>query len=154
MRVVNWLNFENLRDAYIMDGVPKWKANILAKRDCRNNPYEKRMKKILNEELKDAARMEGQAYVNLEQTFSDVMENVRKGFRNFANGPIGYILTVLAVVIFVYGGVTLIYGAGAYFIWNVLVAAVFSVNLLTFPQAMVVGFIFIILSSMFKKSKS
>lgn len=154
MRVVNWLDFENLRDAYIMDGVPKWKANILAKRDCRNNPYEKRMKKILDDELKDAARMEGQTYFNFGQILSDGMDGVKKALRNFVNGPIGYILAVLAVIIFVYGGATLIDGALVYFIWNVLVASAFSVDLLTFPQAMVVGFIFIILSSMFKKSKS
>ena len=151
MKIVNWITYENQRDAYIIDGLPKWKAKIFAKRDCRKNPYEGKIKQILNKELEDAAKLEGNTYHVAEQSFFKFKESFKKNIRYFINGPVGYLLFAL----FLFGVAlqisTLFNGTIVYFIWNKLITIVFNVNTLTFTQSLVIGFVLSLLFSFSKK---
>lgn len=151
MKIVNWLTYENQRDAYIMDGLPEWKAKIFAKRDCKKNPYESKVKQILNKELEEAAKLEGSTYRTAEQGLFKIKESFKRDMLNFINGPVGYLLFVLFIFTIALQISTLFNGVIVYFIWNKLIALFFNINALTFTQSLIVGFVLALLFSFSRK---
>lgn len=149
MNVKNWLVFENQRDAYILDGVKKTQAISMAKRDCRNNPYDKSFKKIQKQELSDLELLYGA--IDKHKYQSRIKNTKRESRLHFINSLfLPLILSILAVIAIR----SLIMGIIVYFLWNILIVKAFSVGVLTFGQVFVVGIILALILPTDSKSKN
>lgn len=137
MNVKNWLVFENQRDAYILDGVKKNQAVSMAKKDCRNNPYDEAIKKIQQQELRDFELLHGAIG---KQKYNSRTKGVNiKSRMHFFNNSffiplILFIIAAMAIRI-------LIMGTIVYFLWNILLVKAFSFSMLTWEQSFVIGVI-------------
>lgn len=148
MMIKNWLVYEQQRDSYIMDGISKPMAEILARRDCRKNPYEKAKKAAEARDLHDMEKVYGKTF-SIGGLFSDVTTKITTKCSRYGDLVLSVMLIVFLLALAI-GISTVIDGAIIYFIWNVLVVSAFGTTILSWEQALVAGFIMSFVLSIFK----
>ena len=151
----NWLVFEQQRDAYILDGVSRSQAIRLAKKDCRNNPYDKYIKERNEKAFRDLEIMEGGRKRNTFANSRAMYELKNK--LSCSKDMVGIVLVAFLVIIPLIVWGLFVNTAIAYCGWNFIFNPIFGVSVITFKDAIAIGVALLIISEILKallKSKA
>ena len=106
MKIINWINKDEIFNAYILDGVDPLLAKILTFFDCNNNPYEKELRELEERDLRDAALLNGKSvsiFSNLKHfTSTKIIENVLRFLAIFLIGT--FLLAFFLVLLYFLSG--------------------------------------------------
>lgn len=150
----NWLVFEQQRDAYILDGVSRSQAIRLAKKDCRNNPYEKYIKEREAQDLRDMEIVMGARKRN---KWAKSKTAYRLKNRIYCYKDILGMTFLAFVLILVVAWGLFVNTSIAYCGWNFILNPVFDVNVITFKEAVSIGVVLLLICETLKsflKSKT